>query len=46
MDDEWPEADVIVVTATFDYENIYNSITRKSTIKVISLEDVLYELKA
>lgn len=46
MDDEWPEADVIVVTATFDYENIYNSITQKSKIKVISLEDVLYELKA
>lgn len=43
-DDEIPEADVIVVTATFDYDKIKKILEEKAGIRVISMDDVIYEL--
>lgn len=43
-DDEIPDVDVIVVTATFDYDNIKNVLEEKTDIQVISIDDVIYDL--
>jgi hypothetical protein len=43
-DDEIPKADVIVVTATFDYDNIKKTLEEKTDTQVISMDDVIYDL--
>lgn len=43
MEDDFPDADVIVVTAVFDYDNIKRELIGKTTIPIVSLEDVIYE---
>lgn len=40
----YPYADVIVVTATFAYDDIREELQRKVTFPVISLDDVVYEI--
>lgn len=44
LDDEIPEADVIVVTATFDYEDIRKKLEEKVACEIISIDDVVYEV--
>jgi Predicted dinucleotide-utilizing enzyme len=44
LDDEIPEADVIVVTATFDYESIKEKLEEKVDIQIVSIDDVVYDL--
>lgn len=41
--DDLPEADVLVVTATFAFEEIVEDLTQKIDIPIVSLEDVIYE---
>lgn len=42
--DEWPDSDVIIVTATFDYGNIYRNIRKKNPdIRIVSLEYLIME---
>lgn len=43
-DEDFPEADVIVVTAIFAFEEIKEELEAKTNIKIISLEDVVYEI--
>lgn len=38
------EADVIVVTATFAYDEIVEKLSNETDIPVVSLEDVVYEI--
>ncbi len=40
----WPDVDCIVITASFDYENIKEKISSKTDISLILIDDVLYEL--
>ncbi len=44
LDDEIPIADVIVVTANFDYDNIKRKLEEKVDIPIISIDDVIYEI--
>lgn len=44
VEDELPEADVIVVTAVFFFEDIKEQLEVKTDIPVISMEDVLFDL--
>ena len=43
IDDELPEVDVVVVTATFAFDEILEDIEDKFTCPIVSLEDVVYE---
>lgn len=42
-EEEFPEVDAIVVTATFAFDEIENSIENKVNCPIVSLEDVVYE---
>lgn len=44
LDDEIPKADVIVVTATFDYDNIKENLEQRTDIRIISIDEVVHEL--
>lgn len=44
MDDELEEVDVIIVTATFAFDEIEEKLSEKVNCPIISLEDVIYEL--
>lgn len=41
---EFPEVDVIVITATFAFDEIVSRVENKFCCPVISLEDVVYEV--
>lgn len=42
-EDELQEVDVIVVTATFAFDEIKEELEKKTNIPIISLEDIVYE---
>ena len=42
-EDRLPEADVIVVTAVYYYDDIVKSLSSKTNVPVVSLEDIVYE---
>lgn len=44
LSDNMEEVDVIIVTPVFDYEEIEKNITSKVNYKVISLEDILWDM--
>lgn len=44
IDDHLEEVDVIVVTATFAFEEIKESLDKKISYPIVSLEDVVYEV--
>lgn len=43
INDTLPDADIIVVTPTFAFESILNILEQKK-IKIVSLDDIIYEL--
>ena len=43
-DDEIPEADVIVVTAIFDYDNIKANLKQRTDIQIVSIDEIVREL--
>ena len=44
IDDEWPEVDVLVVTATYDYSKVFTDVlSKKNAIEIISLERIIME---
>lgn len=43
MEDEMPEADVIVVTATFAFYEIEKELSEKVAFPIVSLEDIVLE---
>ena len=44
LDEKFPEADVIVVTAVYFFDEIQNNLMNKVTCPIVSLEDILYEI--
>lgn len=44
IDDDLPEVDVVVVTATFAFDDIVEDIQDKFSCPIVSLEDVVYGL--
>lgn len=44
MNDEWEQADVILVSATFDFVNIRREVRQKTDMDILSLEEILMEL--
>lgn len=42
--DNFPKVDVIIVTAVYFFDEIYNDLVNKVNCPVVSFEDVLYEL--
>ena len=44
LDDAFPEVDVIVVTATFAFEEIRKDLEQHTEIPIISLRDVVFEV--
>ena len=44
LEDEIPKADVIVVTATFDYKNIKENLGQRTDVQIVSIDDVVREL--
>lgn len=42
-DEEWEEVDAIVITAIFAFDEISEKISSKTSIPIVSLEDVVYE---
>lgn len=42
VDEDYPDTDVIIVTAISEFENIKKFILKKKKIDIISLEDVIY----
>ncbi len=44
LEDKWPEVDAIVVTVTFDFENIAAMLQERTTAEIISLDDILYDV--
>lgn len=44
IEDELPDVDVVVVTAVYFYDEIYNNLVDKVSCPIVSLEDVLYEI--
>ncbi len=42
LEDELPKVDVIVVTATFAFDEIYKNISTITDIPVVSLDDIVY----
>lgn len=43
-DDSLPQADAIVVTAIYFFNEIEDTLEKKTNIKVLSFEDILFEL--
>lgn len=43
-DEKLPEVDVIVVTAVYFFDEIYNILIDKVTCPIVSFEDILYEI--
>lgn len=43
-DEELPEVDIIIVTSTYYFNEIYNYLDSKTDIPVVSFEDILFEL--
>lgn len=43
VDDNLPNVDVIVISAVFDYDKIEEELSQKVDMKIISLEDAIYE---
>lgn len=41
IEDELPKADTIIVTETYDFDNIYNKLSDKGIDKIISLDEVI-----
>lgn len=41
-EDELPKADVMIVTAVYYYNEIYNNLKDKVTYPIVSLEDILF----
>lgn len=41
-----PDVDCIIITASFDYENIKREINSKTDIRVVLIDDILHELIA
>lgn len=44
LEDSLDEADAIVVTAVFYFDDIKNTLSKKFNCPIISLEDILYEM--
>lgn len=44
LKEDLPDADCIVITASFDYESIKKKLSSKTDISVILIDDILYEL--
>lgn len=44
LEDDFPEADVIVVTPFYAYDSIYASLHKKTNIPIISIEEVIWSL--
>ncbi len=45
IDDQWPEIDVLVITATYDYVKIFSDIKlAKKDIEIVSLEKIIMEI--
>lgn len=44
VEDELPEVDVMIVTAVYFFDDIYNDLVDKVNCPIVSLEDVLYEI--
>lgn len=44
MDDPLPDVDVVVVTATFAFEEIAEKLEQRIDCAIVSLEDVIYEI--
>lgn len=44
VDDEFDNVDVIVVTAIMEFESIKEKLSKKTNNRIISLEDIIYEL--
>lgn len=42
IEDEIPVCDVIVVTVTYEFDKILNSLSNKTDIPIVSLQDVLF----
>lgn len=45
LEDDFPNVDVIVVTPTFDFENIKRVLEEKTDIRIISLDEILFSVK-
>ena len=43
-DDDLPQTDAIVVTAVYFFNEIEELLEEKTTAKILSLEDILYEM--
>lgn len=43
-EDDLPKADVMVVTAVYYFEDIYNNLKNKVVFPIVSLKDILYGL--
>lgn len=43
-EDELPEADAIIVTPVFFFDEIYTALSEKVSCPIISMEDVLHEI--
>ena len=43
-EDDLPEVDVIIVTAVYFFDEIYDKLSDKVQCAIVSLEDVLYEI--
>lgn len=43
-DEELPKVDVVVVTAVYFFDEIYNNLMDKVSCPIVSLEDVIYEI--
>lgn len=41
--DELPKVDAILVTAIYDFEEIEEALSKKTTLPIISLEEIIYE---
>ncbi len=41
--EQLPKVDVVVVTATYDYESIYSYLKEQGVKKIVSLESILHE---
>lgn len=41
LDEKWPEADVIVITVTYEFDSIYKNVKEKFNKSIVSLEEVI-----
>lgn len=44
LEDELPDVEMIIVTAIFDFDEIKNSLQEKVNSRIISLEEIVYEI--